>query len=288
MRDSVNDEWGIKPLQNCILNIANYIDTLCRDNGIVYYLMGGSALGAVRHEGFIPWDDDLDIFMTLENYEKFRSIFEEKGDKEQYYLQEFGLSNGRITTAKIRFNQSTFIEDVLRDQDIHHGVFIDIFILHNCPKPSVQRLWQYLWCRYLVVKSMANRKNMRGSFIRKTIVWLFKLFPKRFLLNFALKQIYKFENSPSDEFCHFLGRASIRRGIYKKEQFGKPRRVPFETLYLNVPSQVEEYLKERFGDYMKVPSIDEIRHFQHTSEWSVVRSFTRLKTGSFSDEKYLI
>ena len=74
------DDWGILKLQNCILNIAKYINDFCDCRGIDYCLMGGSALGAVRHKGFIPWDDDLDIFMTPENYERFRKAFNDEGD----------------------------------------------------------------------------------------------------------------------------------------------------------------------------------------------------------------
>ena len=69
---SVND---IKQVQKKILEIMMYIDKICKANGIAYYIMGGTALGAVRHQGFIPWDDDLDIFMTPENYEKFKAVF---------------------------------------------------------------------------------------------------------------------------------------------------------------------------------------------------------------------
>lgn len=90
MRSYKEDKWGILELQNCILNIAEYIDTFCDKYGIDYCLMGGSALGAVRHKGFIPWDDDLDIFMRPKEYEKFRKEFLKNGDKSRFYLQEWG------------------------------------------------------------------------------------------------------------------------------------------------------------------------------------------------------
>ena len=68
MRDGLSDSYGILELQDKILEIAKYIHDFCEEHDIDYCLMGGSALGAKRHGGFIPWDDDLDIFMTPDNY----------------------------------------------------------------------------------------------------------------------------------------------------------------------------------------------------------------------------
>ena len=288
MLETAEDKWGIKPLQNCILNIAHYIDSFCLENGIVYYLMGGSALGAVRHGGFIPWDDDLDIFMTPEDYEKFRELFRLKGDKKNYYLQEMGASNGRIRAAKLRMNKTTFVEDVFKGKNVHQGVFVDIFILHRCPMEKNQRYWQYFWSRYLVIKGLANKKNVRGGLMRRFFLLFFRLFPKRFLLDFSLKQIYRYREFETNDLCHFLGRASIRRGVYKKSFFGEPKRVNFEKIKLNVPGEVEAYLKDRFGDYMKLPSEEEIKHFQHASIWDLNKGSEALDGIMFTDEKYLL
>ena len=81
---------SVRDVQDKILHIMKYIDGLCRQNGITYYIMGGTALGAVRHGGFIPWDDDLDIFMTPDQYEKFKELFTEQHSTE-YVLQEWRL-----------------------------------------------------------------------------------------------------------------------------------------------------------------------------------------------------
>lgn len=284
---SREDRWEILPLQNCILNIMDYIDRFCSQHGIRYYLMGGSALGAVRHKGFIPWDDDLDIFMTLDEYERFRNAFRCKGDRDAFYLQEAGRSGDMITRAKVRMNNTYLIEDVVKTRDIHHGIFVDIFILHNCPASRPKRYWQYLWARYIVAKALANRHYNRGSLLRQGVIALFKLLPKRFLLRFALRQVYRYRHTPSPDYCHFFGRATIKKAVYPKSLFGNPRRVPFETLSLCVPERVEEYLSMRWGDYMKLPSEDEIRHFQHASDWSLDQSAPPRKGGTFSDEKYL-
>jgi lipopolysaccharide cholinephosphotransferase len=157
IRTGLQDSYGILDLQNVILNIAKYIHDFCEAHGIQYCLMGGSALGAKRHSGFIPWDDDLDIFMTPDNYELFRDKFNQFGDKGMYYLQELGVSKGKVITAKVRLNNSYYEEDIIKDWKIHHGIYVDIFILHTCPDNKIKRYWQYVWAKYLIVKGLANK-----------------------------------------------------------------------------------------------------------------------------------
>ena len=267
MRLNLRDSFNILQLQNCILNVAKYIHDFCEENGIKYCLMGGSALGAIRHEGFIPWDDDLDIFMRPDDYEQFRKLFIRKGDKDNFYLQEWGESDGMVTLAKLRMNNTFLLEKDLAEKEMHHGVFVDIFILHNCPKNKMKRLWQYAWAKYLVTKGAANR-NLSKSGLLGFLIKFCRLFPKRFMLNFALKQVYRFNREQSDYYCHFLGRARMKNGLYKKEYFEDYINVPFETIELKVNNRIKDYLTDRWGDYMKLPSQEEVKKFQHSWKWS--------------------
>lgn len=283
-----NDEWGIIPLQNCILNIAKYIHDICKAQDITYYLMGGSALGAVRHKGFIPWDDDLDIFMRPNDYAKFRRYFKECGNHTDYYLQEWGESKGKITLAKLRYNQSSFIEEDLKDWDINHGVFVDIFILHNTPNNIFKRYNQYFWAKYLVVKGASNRNYARKGKIVNLILKTLKIMPKRALLDFALNQIYKADKKESSNYCHFIGRANMSKGVYNKDYFSGIKEVDFESIKLYVPQKVEKYLSDRWGDYMKLPSASEINHYKHSWDWSTICAFDKKGAGNYRDESSLI
>ena len=269
MRPNLEDKYGFLELQDKILEIMVDIDHFCANNHIEYCLMGGSALGAARHGGFIPWDDDLDIFMTPDNYEKFRDFFQKNGNKDKYYLQEWGATNGMVTTVKIRLNNSTYIEEPIKNWDVHHGVFIDIFILHSCPNNKLAQLNQFFWGKYVITKGNALRENGRHSGFRGFVIKIAQLLPDRFLVKYALKQVYKYRNKQTDYYCNFLGKAVFKKAIYKRKWFDSPVYVPFETVQLKVPGKLHEFLSERFGDYMKIPSVESIKYGQHAEYWDL-------------------
>ena len=274
MRENLDDKYGILELQDKILEIAVYIDKICQENSIEYCLMGGSALGAKRHGGFIPWDDDLDIFMTPDNYEKFRSIFIKKGDHDKFYLQEYGGQvNGLVSVPKLRMNGTTYIEELTKNWDINQGIFVDIFILHNCPNNKFKQLWQVFWAKCVVVKGMSIRGYNRQKGFRKFVLKIANFLPKKIMVDYGLKQVYRYRNENSSYYCNFLGKAIYKKGIYKKEWFSKMVKVPFEKVELCVPSGLHEFLSERFGDYMKLPSKEKIRWEQHALEWDTKSDF---------------
>lgn len=291
MRESLDPQYGLLELQNKILEIAVYVDSLCQRFDIDYCLMGGSALGAKRHGGFIPWDDDLDIFMTPDNYDKFKRVFLEHGDQESYYLQEWGLVDNMVTISKIRMNGTTYIEESIRDWDMHHGIYVDIFILHTCPNNIFLQMYQCLWAKYVIMKGLAVRGyNRRGGFLGFALK-VMCLLPDRFLVKYGLKQVYKYRGKKTGYYCNFLGKAVFKNAIYRREWFEPTEYAPFEKVKLRIPTNIHNFLSFRFGDYMKIPTPEQIKWEQHAECWDVNRDFHEVlenKDVTYKDEVYLI
>ena len=272
-----NDEWNLIGIQEALLKILYDIDVFCQKYEIEYFLVDGSALGAVRHSGFIPWDDDIDIGMTKTNYEKFRRLYWASADKNTYYLQEFGFCNGMITRAKIRKN-GTYIKeniDKYKKRDTHMGLSVDIFVFHNAPDSLFWQRWQHLWGRYLRYKRPFNAgflKNNKGGIFFRILAGM----PKMLLVKYALSQQYRWDNSETKFLSSFYAEKGFKHALYKKEWFDKIIRIHFETLELPVCKGVQDYLKCMYGDYNKIPNKDQILKDQHVVEYSETTDFRSL------------
>lgn len=246
----------IKHLQNTILLIAKDIDKMCRENAIKYYLFGGSALGAKRHRGFIPWDDDLDIVLDPENYDKFIALCKSKLDTDKYVLQEGGVdwpehfSKIRLKGTHIREHGEYYINE---DMD---GIFVDIFRVDNAPNSKVARAFQYFWGKLLLTYAM-KKKGYKAESVSKKLMNVFaSTLEFKALYKFAKNQYYKYNKKQTAWTSDVMGRTRWHNAFIPREVYGEPTEVEFEDSKLFAHQDLDKYLSISYGDYMKLPPVE--------------------------------
>lgn len=243
----------LKHLQSVILSIAKDIDRICKAYSINYYLLGGSAIGAVRHQGFIPWDDDLDIVMDAKNYDRFICICREHLDKEKYYLQE-GYKDWPMPFSKLKLRGTVLKEPsgFVNDSG-EQGIYVDIFKLENAPSSKMGQIWQYVCAKYLLCNCLLRRGWENTSLLKRLMMLASAPLNITGLRRFFQNQVEKYNGRDTDYRMFFAGRYRLSTSFYRKEIFGKPQWVPFEDTQLPVPEGYDEWLTQIFGDYMTPP-----------------------------------
>ncbi len=261
-------------LQEKILEIMVFINKLCRENQIEYYIMGGTALGAVRHGGFIPWDDDLDIWMTYENYKKFKKLFYEN-NYDKFILQEWKIVDDYLQYAKVRMNGTTFVEkQFMNNKDLHQGIYVDIMILHKTPKNKKSILnRQYFASKYVTLKgNLATSWKPKSSF-QKFLSFIAKILPKWFDKK-VYKYIYKYDVlNDNFDYIYYITKGNKNTGYFDRNLIEPVQEIDFEGISLYCINDIKKYLEIRYGDYMKLPPLSEQKSIQHAEIWDVEKDY---------------
>lgn len=271
----MSEEKNVKAVQMKILEIMKYIDCLCRKNGIEYYIMGGTALGAIRHEGFIPWDDDLDIFMVPEQYDRFKSAFE-KDNSSLFVIQEWRTTPDYLEYAKVRMNGTTFIENSFKDRkDLHQGIYVDIMMLHKVPEDTFRQKLVYYESKFVTLYALSQR-NWKPKTQGQAIALKFlKFLPCKWMAKICYKRIYKYDNwADNYKYCYWITPAKFRSGLFEKTFFTEPIDISFEDTVLYGSTHIKEYLQYRYGDYMKLPSEEQRAASVHAMIFDVNKDYS--------------
>ena len=228
------------------LYILEEVDKLCRKYKIEYWIDGGTLLGAVRHGGFIPWDDDIDLGMTLEEYEKFKKVVGEL--PEHLFFQTSETDNTWSPIPKIRDLNSLYIEPLYSfREDYEKGIYIDIFpkeLYPNAPKKWMKKIQKCISKSYSIlhekhtysIRSVAEFFYFGGQYLLNRALWA--------LLNlFYRKTKYIGETWPNNGpgYIHTLD------STYPLKE------IEFEGKKFLGPNDPDAYLKDRYGDYMTLP-----------------------------------
>lgn len=260
-QDMISDKANksLKNMQNKQLEMLHELDRVCKKLNIRYYLSSGTCLGALRHGGFIPWDDDVDVYMYWKDAEKLAQ--NQNMLEHNYFVQSRHTDpNVKESLYRLRDSSTTMILENDKDLNINHGIFIDIYILYPYPdnpfKAHILILKSFL---YRVLIARQGPEN-HGLIAKKAGDIFYKLFPD-WLVERTINQIeneYKY-NGGKRYFATYFGRdVSLAKSIiYPKKWFSKPRMLQFEDLLVACPGETEKYCELQYGrSFMELPPIE--------------------------------
>ena len=257
MRKKVLDTTEkLRDLQLTELEIAVEVDRICHKHGIRYSLDGGTLLGAVRHHGFIPWDDDMDIIFTRTEYEKFFLACQKDLDQDRFFLQDYRTDPYyRWGHAKMRRKETEFIRFGQEHMRYRTGVAIDIFVLDHVPDAIFARQIHFA-VNYAIRKilySELGKMSENNIFVR---MWytLLNLVPRNacFGMRNAISRIMNKHQTELAAHLLYPYPKSCRYGIPTKI-FAEYEEMSFEGMRFSVVKEYDKYLTLLYGEYMKLP-----------------------------------
>lgn len=247
-------------LQIMQVSIVEDIDKICEEYGLRYYMIGGTLLGAVRHKGFIPWDDDIDLVMYRQDYDKLIKILQDRYS-EKYFVQTFN-SDRHYTRyiAKVRLNGTRLVESYLEGAKSHSGIYVDIFPLDNTRKCDgvgleirgkvVRCLFAYKTIKHNAMVKKSGLKFYLGKFLR-----FFTYVVPESLVNKLFDFVCEMDNSKDCNFTtNFASHFKWKKQMFPNEVFGDGCRLEFEGHMFNAPDKYIEILERLYGkNYMELP-----------------------------------
>lgn len=241
----------LKEHQAVLLELLEEFDRICKKNNIHYMLFAGSALGAVRHKGFIPWDDDLDIVMLRPNYDRFMQIAPQEVS-EKYYVQSEFSPHWPLHFSKLRKNNTTCLEKYHpKDPKIHQGIYIDIFPCDNLSDNKFLGRIQFLCARFEIAKNISRRGGyLTNNPLKKFFMFCCGILPFKFTHKVAIQR-----NKSNTKRVHtyFGGSCKYKTGSFPREWITETVNMQFENLTVPVSAHFDKLLTTVYGDYMTLP-----------------------------------
>ena len=248
-------------LQKVEFDILKRTVEICESLGLTYFLVCGSALGAVKYHGFIPWDDDVDIALPRADYETFC----EKAQSmlpENLFLQNYKTDSYPSVFTKIRNSGTTFIERSVASLPVNHGVYIDVFPLDEYPKGRVGRAVLEVKKKYyngLLSSVFCTKKSGRAKIYGALgkILRAEKKIPK---LAAKLERTLAFKGEGSGVLCNHANWQG-KLEYAPREQYGAGTEAEFEGLRVRIPERYDEYLTQKYGDWRSdLPEEEKVGH----------------------------
>lgn len=252
-----------KKVQELTISLLEKFISICEENHLRYYFTGGALIGVLRHEGFIPWDDDIDVGMPRRDYDKFLKALEKN------MPEGYGICN-RFTDPNWHFAMSQFIDNEseieinLAEQPRKAHIWVDVFPLDGLPTNKIHRWWNVkhiLFYRYLVqiahIKVQVDSHRNR-PLVERIILDVLKVIPFGKLINTnkTLDKLEKLLRKTDFDISEYAGNMLGRyreREVVPKKYFGTAKKGLFEGVEINIPEMSHELQTALYGDYMKLP-----------------------------------
>lgn len=258
-----NTQTSIRDVQKIQLEMLVEFDRICKKHNIKYQLFAGTLLGSIRHKGFIPWDDDIDVCLLRKEYNKFMTVYKEELNS-SYFLQNYETDENSIFHfSKLIKDNTIYRTKMYKDVNMHQGIFIDIFPMDNVKPFVLSGKIHSIICRYLfVIISSMNKsrcyvtRNKVVKHLRLALYYFTKAFPKKSIHRFVDKIICIFNKQDTgyvgclangaskEEFANFTVKTSTFYNFAQGE---------FEGYKFPIPDDYDSVLSKNYGDYMIFP-----------------------------------
>ena len=277
------DKFGLRPLWDASLEIYRVVETICGKHGLRCFATDGTALGAIRHKGYIPWDDDLDISMPRPDYEVFLKVAKDELPEYLKIVNWQNTSEFNFLFAKVQDTRRDIVESIESKlgHQLSNGIFIDVFPIDGYPEGLFERCRVVLIDKmlsqisfFMMKSGMKSKKNTLKNKLKLMCGYILSHIFRRIkthrdiLMEYEkLGKRYRFNES------RFTGRMCsshtvLRRAPLKKNIWGIPQKIEFHDTFINVPEDLDAHLRNEYykWDYMQLPP-EKDRHPTHTYDY---------------------
>lgn len=241
-----------------LVKMLEYFDSLCRKNDIKYSLIGGSMIGAVRHKGMIPWDDDIDIILDIENFNKLIKAFKNESN-ETYTLYHYGVSNSFFFPFCKLINNNTYVEEKTEHLDVEdYGLFLDIFTYNYTSNNKYFRFFHFKCIKFInsllsLTDPNASGISYKTKMFRYLKIIISKFLGTRFLHRVQSMIINKYNNGNTDYVVSNWPVYGYKKEIQNSNDIKKYVDIEFDGIKSMIFENYDNILRNTFNNYMELP-----------------------------------